>query len=123
MTSELIDAIPVTASSTMVVTPGHKHSDDILAGMDEGVLVDGLLGTMMGNAYSGMLSGNIALGYHVKDGKVLGRIKDAMLTVNLFSAIRDSIAQISSDAILQPGWAGHCLIPWILIDDCNVVMK
>jgi len=122
-TSELIDAIPVTASSTMVVTPGHKHSDDILAGMDEGVLVDGLLGTMMGNAYSGMLSGNIALGYHVKDGKVLGRIKDAMLTVNLFSAIRDSIAQISSDAILQPGWAGHCLIPWILIDDCNVVMK
>ena len=120
---EAIDAIPVTASSTSVIAPGKKHSDDILAGIDEGVLVDGMLGTMMGNAFSGMLSGNIALGYYIKDGQVVGRIKDAMLTVNLFSAIKDSIAEISSDASLQLGWSGHCLIPWMLLDGCTVVLK
>ena len=86
-------------------------------------IVDGMLGTMMGNAFSGMLSGNIALGYYIKDGQVVGRIKDAMLTVNLFSAIKDSIAEISSDASLQLGWSGHCLIPWMLLDGCTVVLK
>ncbi len=121
--SNNIDATPITASSNNVILPGTKKSDDILAGMDEGILVDSLLGTMMGNALSGMLSGNIGLGFHVKDGKVLGRVKDAMLTFNLFAAIQDSILEISSDVENITSWAGNCLNPWMLFDNGVLATK
>ena len=118
-----IDGVPTTASSNNILSPGNKHSDKILAELEEGILVDGLLGTMMGNALSGMLSGNIGLGFHVKDGKVQGRIKDAMLTVNLFNAIKDSILEISSDLKNEVNWSGNCLIPWMLFDGCTLAVK
>ncbi|MEZ4813060.1 MAG: TldD/PmbA family protein [Caldisericia bacterium] len=121
--SNNIDATPITASSNNIITPGNKKSEDILAGMDEGILVDSLLGTMMGNPLSGMLSGNIGLGFHVKDGKVLGRVKDAMLTFNLFTAIQDSILEISSDAEGITSWAGNCLNPWMLFDNGVLATK
>ncbi len=118
-----IDGIPTTASSNNILSHGNKHSNEILADLDEGILVDGLLGTMMGNPLSGMLSGNIGLGFHVKDGRVIGRIKDAMLTVNLFNAIKDSILEISSDLKGEVNWSGNCLVPWMLFDGCTLAVK
>lgn len=70
-TSE-IEAPVSTATSNMIIEPGKKNSDDILAGIKNGVLVVALMGSMMGNPLTGTLAGNIGLGFVIKDGQVTG---------------------------------------------------
>ena len=80
---------------------------------EHGIIVDEILGS--GGGLSGDFSINVALGYRVKNGQVLGRIKDTMVSGNIYTALQ-KIIRLGNNA----RWQGSCYTPSILVDGLSV---
>lgn len=106
-------------SNNTVVPGGDKPFGEMLAGIDEGVLIDGTMGAWAGNPYGGQVSGNISLGYKIEKGKVVGRIKDCMFSVNVFSDLRDNLAALSR----EQEWRGNTCYPYLQLANVNISTK
>jgi len=68
-----------------------------------------------GGGLSGDFSINVALGYRVKNGTVVGRVKDTMVSGNVYTALRE-IVQLGGDAI----WNGSCYTPSLTVEGLSV---
>ncbi len=78
--------------------------------------VEDLLGASMSNSFSGIITGNVSLGFTVRDGSRVARVKDAMLSVNVFELFRDAVLGISSTVERH----GTALLPYLLLDGVSV---
>lgn len=105
--------------NNMIMEPGRQSYKTILENMEEGVLIAATMGAWAGNPYGGQVSGNIYLGYKIEGGKIKGRIKDAMFSVNTFKALLNQVSSISSER----RWTGNLLLPFILLEDIYVAVK
>lgn len=111
---------PVSISSTTVVMePGDSSFQAMVAGMKEGVIIDSLMGAWAGNPYSGMVNGNVQLGYKVENGEIVGRIKDCMFSLNLFEALLSGIVAISQERRFR----GESVVPYVMIDAGGISTK
>ncbi len=106
--------------STLVFEGGDKTFNEMVEGVEEGVIIDQLLGAGQGNTLSGAFSLNIALGFLIEKGKVVGRIKDCMIAGNTFDALND-IKSIEKDGRWTSG--GTRKIPAVLFNNMNVISK
>jgi PmbA protein len=59
--------------------------------MKEGLIVEQLIGGGQGDVLSGDFSGNVLLGYKVENGEIVGRVKDTMISGNIYQALRELI--------------------------------
>jgi PmbA protein len=99
--------LPSPSPSTVVVENGDTSFGDMLADIKEGLIVEQLLGATQGNILGGDFSGNILLGYAVKNGKITGRVKDTMISGNIYDALKE-VAAIGNEG----KWvAGRARIP------------
>jgi PmbA protein len=97
-------SLPSPAPSALIVTPGKTSFDDMLKDIKEGLVVEQLMGAEQGNLLAGDFSGNVLLGYKVENGKIVGRVKDTMVSGNVYSILKD-IAAIGSET----RWVGGFL--------------
>jgi PmbA protein len=81
---------------SLEVSPGSASSDDLLAGIDDGLYVKYLMGFGQSNLINGDFSANVALGYRIRGGKLAGRVKNTMLAGNVYDLLKASVA-FSSD--------------------------
>jgi PmbA protein len=114
-----VAAPPAPSSTNVVMEPGDMAVDEMLKNMGDGILVDRLIGTMMGNLYGGVVGGNILLGYKVEGGKRVGRIKDAMMSVNAFSALKDNLVALSRERIQL----GSFVLPYVRLKNVNIATR
>ena len=80
---------------------------DVSVGLDdiqEGLVVEYLMGAGQGNTLGGDFSGNVLLGYKIENGKIVGRVKDTMVAGNVYR-ILNRIAAIGSETV----WVGGTL--------------
>jgi PmbA protein len=96
--------LPTPGASALVIAPGTTTFDEMVADIDEGLIVEQLMGAEQGNILSGDFSGNVLLGYKVEHGKITGRVKDTMVAGNIYAILKD-IAAIGSEA----KWIGSFL--------------
>jgi len=96
--------LPAPAPSALAITPGDTTFDDMVADIKEGLVVEQLMGAEQGNILGGDFSGNVLLGYKIENGRIVGRVKDTMVSGNIYNVLRD-IAAIGS----QPRWVGAFL--------------
>lgn len=108
-----LGSYPTPSMYNTIIRPGSKSFEDMMAAVDHGVLVDQVLGG--GAGLSGDFSVNIDLGYYIRRGKVVGRIKDTMVAGNVYTALNGDI-ELGSDG----NWNGSCYTPSILIDRLSV---
>ncbi len=87
---------PSPSTSNIVMQNGENDFLKIIKNIDEGILVDHLLGAGQGNELSGDFSANISLGYKIEKGKIVGRVKNTMISGNAFRALSE-IEEISSN--------------------------
>ncbi|HDZ20403.1 hypothetical protein LCGC14_0161630 [marine sediment metagenome] len=92
---------------------GGRTHEQMLASIDEGIYIRGMLGFGQGNLASGDFSANLSPGYLIRNGEIVGRIKNTMIAGNLFDLLQDGV-ELSSD-YERPG-----RVPWALIDGINV---
>ena len=84
--------------------------------MDYGLIVDQILGGDGG--ISGDFSINVELGYLVKNGRVFGRVKDTMVTGNIYGALKQ-LVQLGGDA----DWNGSCYTPSLIVEGLSIIGK
>ena len=65
--------------------------------LNKGVIIYDLIGAGQSNLLSGDYSVNIGLGFYIENGKIKGRIKNAMIAGNIYEDILKNIDEISSD--------------------------
>ncbi len=96
--------LPTPSPSAFIIQPGDTSFDDMLADIKEGLVIEYLMGAEQGNILGGDFSGNVLLGYKVESGKIVGRVKDTMVSGNVYQVLKQIIA-IGSDA----KWVGGFL--------------
>ena len=110
---------PSPSLANVCIAPGQTSVDDLIAGMSEGIIVDQVLGAGQSNVLAGEFSVNIDLGYLVKQGKIVGRVKDTMVAGNIFEAFK-SIEDLSD----RPEWVGSsAYVPHILFTQLGVAAR
>jgi PmbA protein len=62
----------------------------------EGLVIEHLMGAAQGNILGGDFSGNVLLGYKVENGKIVGRVKDTMVSGNVYQVLKN-IAALGSE--------------------------
>jgi PmbA protein len=73
------------------MAPGSTATDTLIAGMKEGVIVDQVLGAGQSNQLAGEFSVNLALGYKVENGEIVGRLKNTMVAGSIFEAFQQLV--------------------------------
>jgi len=87
---------PSPSPSAFVVTPGDTSFDDMVHDIKEGLVVEQLMGATQGNVLGGDFSGNVLLGFKVEDGNIVGRVKDTMVSGNIYKLLKQ-VGAIGSD--------------------------
>jgi len=90
-----------------------KSLDQLIASLDGGIIVDQMLGG--GAGISGEFSINVDLGYRIKNGKILGRVKDTMVSGNVYTALKN-LVELGGDG----DWNGSCHTPSLIVDGLSV---
>jgi PmbA protein len=113
------ESLPSPSMGVVLIAPGDQSLESMLAGIDEGLLVESMTGTFAGNIYSGDFSGNVHIGFKIEGGKLAGRVKDTMVAGNVFTDMKQ-LGGISNIA----EWVGGSVeSPHILFGELGVSTK
>ena len=82
-----LTSLPGPSTSVVDIAPGDTAYGDMFAGIKEGIVVERLLGAGQGNQMGGDFKANVLLGYKIENGKIVGRIKDTMISGNVYDAL------------------------------------
>ncbi|MEW5859120.1 MAG: metallopeptidase TldD-related protein, partial [Cyanobacteriota bacterium] len=92
---------------------------DLIASMDEGVIVDQVLGAGQSNQLAGEFSVNLDLGYKVEKGQIVGRVKNTMVAGSIFEAFKNLV-----DLGDKPEWVGGgSFLPSLLFQQLGVAAR
>lgn len=108
-----LGSYPTPGLFNILVQPGYKSLAELIGALDEGIIVDQMLGGSAG--ISGDFSINVDLGYRVKDGQIMGRVKDTMVAGNVYTALKH-LVDLGGDA----DWNGSCYTPSVVVDGLSV---
>jgi PmbA protein len=110
--------LPHPGVYNIICQPGDISYKEMLDQLDEGLIVDQVLGSHTGNPLSGDFSLNIDLGFYVNKGEIAGRVKNVMVSGNIYKLFK-RVLQISRER----NWFENCYLPYILFDKTNVSSK
>ncbi len=80
-------SLPSPSFSNIIVEKGSESIESLIAGSGEAVLVDQFIGLGQSNTLTGDFSANLDLAYLIEKGEITGRVKDCMISGNLFELL------------------------------------
>jgi len=89
--------LPAPSPTAFVIAPGNTTFDQMVGHIKEGLVIEELMGAEQGNILGGDFSGNVLLGYKIENGKIVGRVKDTMVSGNIYQLLKE-VTAIGSDA-------------------------
>jgi PmbA protein len=104
-----LGSYPTPGLFNLLVEPGFKSFSELVASLNDGLIVDQMLGGSAG--MSGEFSINVDLGYRVKNGVIVGRVKDTMVSGNVYTALKN-LVELGNDA----EWNGSCYTPSMIVN-------
>ncbi len=110
---------PEPSPTNLIFGAGQTPLADMIAGVDEGLLVESPLGLGQGNIISGAFSNTLGLAFKIEKGEIVGRVKDVSIAGNVYDLLKD-VAAVSQET----EWVYYSYnLPYILLTDMNVVAK
>ena len=110
---------PYPALVNLCIAPGQSSMAELIASLDQGIIVDQVLGAGQSNQLAGEFSVNLDLGYKVENGKIVGRLKNTMVAGSIFEAFKQMV-----DLGDQPQWFGSsAFVPCILFEHLGVTAR
>ncbi len=108
-------SLPSPSFSNLMVSSGKSSLEEMIESVQYGLLVYEFLGGGMSNIVAGDFSVNVELGYLIEKGKIKGRVKDVMLTGNIYDLLT-SIRSIESKVHKK----GSLYAPHILFSKASI---
>ena len=115
------DPITITPSPHLShprIEIGDKYFEELVAMMDTGIILDGVMGAHSGNIPNGDYSVGVSPGLYVENGEIIGRVKDVMVAGNVYDTLKKVIAIENK---LHSCWGGR--MPALLCDSISVSSK
>jgi PmbA protein len=110
---------PAPSFSNLILEGGGTPVADMIAGLEEGLLVESPLGLGQGNVLSGAFSNNLSLAFKIEGGEIVGRVKDVSIAGDIYQDVR-CVEALSQEA----EWVyGGLRLPYVLLPELNVVTK
>ena len=110
---------PGPSFSNLTLEAGETPLAEIIAGIEEGLLVEDVLGLGQGNITSGDFSNSLSLAFKIEGGEIVGRVKDVSIAGNVYQDLQQIEALSQETAWVQSGLRA----PYILLPELNVVTK
>ncbi len=108
-----LGSYPTPGLFNFLIKPGFGTLEDLIQYLDDGLIVDQMLGN--GGGISGDFSINVDLGYRVKHGQVVGRVKDTMVAGNIYTVLKQ-LVKLGADA----DWNGSCYTPSLIVEGLSI---
>ena len=113
-------------TNLIVGTGGEEHATrnaqrlggGLTDAIDDGLLVDDLIGVGQGNVMSGAFSHPVGLAYRVRRGNIVGRVKDAAVAGNAYKLL-EKIGGFGDDG----RWFGSRWRPSVLLEGVSVARR
>ncbi len=111
--------LPTPSPSSLVIGTGNTSFSSMIEDIKEGLVIELLIGAEQGNILNGDFSGNVLLGYKVENGEIVGRVKDTVVSGNIYQVLR----QIEAIG-LEARWVeGFLLTPCLYCSNLSVATK
>ncbi|MDZ4246883.1 MAG: TldD/PmbA family protein [Dehalococcoidia bacterium] len=81
--------LPAPSINALIIGDGSTPVSEIIRDIREGLVVEMLMGAEQGNTMGGDFSGNVLLGYKIENGRLTGRVKDTMISGNIYQHMKD----------------------------------
>jgi PmbA protein len=107
-----LGSYPAPDLFNLLVQPGAGSLEDLIQSLDRGIIVDQILGSEAG--MSGDFSINVELGYRIEKGTVVGRVKDTMVSGNVYTAL-NHLVNLGGDV----EWNGSCHTPSVILESLS----
>ncbi len=85
------------APSAFIINTGEATFEEMIRDIEEGLVIEQLMGAEQGNVLGGDFSGNVLLGYKIENGEITGRVKNTMVSGNIYQALKQ-IAALGKEA-------------------------
>lgn len=112
------EAQPSAQPINICIDPGTKTLEEMTASLERGLIVYSLMGGHSGNILNGDYSVGVSSGFYVEHGKIVARVKDCLLSGNLYDTLNKVEAVESATQKL-----GSYKVPSILCRDISVAGK
>ncbi|MCK4576901.1 TldD/PmbA family protein, partial [candidate division WOR-3 bacterium] len=83
------DEMPYPGMSNIIVSPGKWSVADMVKDIKDGIIVHNVIGGGQSNLLAGDFSCNVSLGFKIKDGRIVGRVKNTMVAGNVYDAMNN----------------------------------
>ncbi len=113
-----VEELPTAGGLNVCMQPGDKSLQEMIAGIEEGILAYSLMGAHSGNVLNGDYSVGVSSGFMIKNGKLTGRVKDCMLSGNAY----ETLSNIAAIEKVSHNLGSHKLSS-VLFDAVNVAGK
>ena len=109
-------AAPIAEPSNLVMEPGNTEYEDMIENMEDGLVIDQVIGGGQSNLLNGEFSMNVELGFRVKKGKIVGRVRNTMVAGNVYELFSDKIEAIGNKCESD----GSVFTPYVLFKDVSI---
>jgi PmbA protein len=115
--SRSLFTLPYPSPTNLILGAGKTPLQEMIAGIDEGLLVEELLGLGQGNIISGAFSNPVALAFKIEKGQIVGRVKNVSIADNVYDLLKN-VSTVSQEQ--QWVYQNLCL-PYVLLPEMNIV--
>ena len=82
---------PAIAPTNWMIAPGDQPLSKMLAELDEVLLIDEVMGLGGGNILAGVFSNTVSVGFLVRKGEIVGRLKNIMISGNVYELLKGRV--------------------------------
>jgi PmbA protein len=109
---------PNIEATNFHLTPGNKSAEQLMAEVDEGLIIYYLQGAHSSNPVSGEFSVVATPAWKVKKGEIVHCSRGVMLAGNIFEVLKNVSIVANNDRQM-----GQLVSPWILVENVRVIGK
>lgn len=124
--SQSFGDVPTARPSSLAIVPGDQDLGGMLRHAPRVLLLEGWIGAQPTNPLRGEIAGNAVGLYLWEDGEVVGRVKNAVVSLSVFDALGPSLGALGN----RPQWvAGGMLqpapgyLPYALVEGVGVAVR
>ncbi|MCD4713180.1 MAG: TldD/PmbA family protein [Clostridiales bacterium] len=107
---------------TNIIIEGHSIPDqEIIGGIKRGLFITGVMGAHTGNINQGDFSMNISSGFLIENGKMIGKVKGAMIAGNIYDLFKNVEAIGTEKEVMRSIFYTMGYSPMVLFSEANIV--
>ena len=97
------------------MSSGESNLEEIIQNIDKGVIIYEVLGGGQSNLLAGDFALNIMLGFYIRNGEIVGRLIDTMVSGNVYTAF-NTVSAMSR----EPRQNGDTIVPDVLFSELSI---